>query len=301
MNDDNHWFILGAGSIGCLWAAQWCKQNTPVTLIQKDKPTGDQLTLINGSKKESFLVNQTTIKQLLADNHVINQLLVTTKAQHILSALQNIESLLNENSSIIILQNGMASVAVKEQYPQWNIITGITNDGAYRSNKKTVVYAGHGETFIAADQPLLSLLPTALQIMPCDNIVTRQWQKLAINCAINGLTAIYQCRNGELLEKPEAMQRINQLCAEIITIAEIEGYKNTIDLLKEQVINTLKTTANNYSSMYQDIQKGNSTEIDYLNGYLIKIADINNIDCTHNQQVLAEIKQLEQSSKKNKE
>ena len=287
-----HWYILGAGAIGCLWAAYWRQMGAEVTLITHTPRDTDRLTLTYKGGETHYRVNTLTAEQLIDSNHCIDYLLVTTKAQHTVDALLHVQPQLGSQATIAILQNGMASVEAKQRFSEYNIYTAITTDGAYRRAPMDVVHAGRGNTFVDCDPHTAGLLPSGLSIQACDDIDRRQWQKLAINCAINGLTAVYRCKNGQLLENPEAMQGLRALCEEISAIAIAAGQAAAINELEARVIETLTTTADNYSSMYQDIAHHRETEIDYLNGYLVAVAQQQGISCENNLKLIEQVKAL---------
>ena len=291
---DDTWYILGAGAIGCLWAAYWRQSGVKVILLTPKKRDHSTLTITAHEKNHSASIESLTLKQLSTSKITIQRLLVCTKSQHTLSALNNIKSNIDDNAPIIILQNGMATQTIKKHFKQV-IYTAITNDGAYRTDQLSVVHAGHGTTFIDANKALLSQLPTQfLDIVICSDIEKIQWQKLAINCAINGLTAIYNCRNGELLKHPEAMQRITHVCSEISALVQHLDIGFSLDDIQKHVEKTIHTTANNYSSMYKDIEQGNTTEIEMLNGFICHKAEKLDISCPENLRIYTEIRQREQ-------
>lgn len=239
-------------------------------------------------------IEQLTVEQLLATKPAIDHLFISTKAQHTVAALQDILPCITSDATVLVVQNGLAARTLPQLLRSQKLYTGITTDGAYRTAPLAVVHAGKGDTYIDCDASLLQQLPIDyLNIFPCVDIERRQWQKLVINCAINALTAIYQCRNGELLYNPEAQQRIDAVCLEADNIAKVIGIASDHDLLRAQVTQGLTVTAENYSSMYQDIASGRSTEIDYFNGYLCQLAAEAGVACDENQRLVDSIKLLQ--------
>ena len=288
------WYILGAGAIGCLWASYWRQAGFPVVLITPSPRQQSFIELDVKNKTTQIDVEHITIDQLAASKQCIEYLLVSTKAQHTLKATSAIQENIDEKATLLILQNGMAAKQLPALFINQTIITAITTDGAYRTGQQAVVHAGHGITHVGCEPSFLAYLPTQqLNIEACDDIEVRQWNKLAINCAINGLTAIYQCRNGELLSIPQAKKRIEKLCDEVVLVADALKLSPALSQLMDQVENTLCTTAENYSSMYQDVHHRRSTEIDFINGYLCEVAESHSIDCQENQRIVFEIKQLQ--------
>ncbi len=294
------WYILGAGAIGCLWAGYLKLAGFPVVLITREQsgPTTIQLTFED--QQYSIVLEQLSLQDLNTSSLSIQRLLVSTKAQQTISALEAIEKHIAEDATLLLMQNGMASEAIHRLLPSQTLHIGITTDGAYRTAPRSVVHAGKGQTLIGSPdtgEAIFAELPSQyLNIKSCNNIVQKQWEKLAINCAINGLTVIFQCRNGELLSKPEALARMEALCQEIIPITEqLDIVLPSANDLFQQTKQTLQLTADNFSSMYQDIKQGQPTEIDFINGYLVEQAKRLGIDCPENQRLLTEIKTIEKT------
>lgn len=296
-NSNSHWYILGAGAIGSLWACHLRQAGFPVTLLTRSTQPRSELQLVDGDQTRRFSVDQLPVACLATASPRIEHLLVCTKAQQTLGALAAVKAFLSENAEVILLQNGLAARQVAPLLTTQHLYIAITSDGAWRTDENTVVHAGHGETWIGCPPATLSRLPTAtLNIHRCDDIEDRQWKKLAVNCAINGLTVIHNCRNGELLTIPEAIQSIHQLCAEIQAIAVAQGKSHAMGNLAASVVKTLRETADNFSSMHQDIARGRDTEIDFLNGYLCELAATHHIDCPENRRVLEAVKQREHTT-----
>ena len=166
-----------------------------------------------------------------------------------------------------------------------------------------MVHAGKGVTTIGSYQKsaisssLIEQLPTDfLAIETCENIEMRQWKKLAINCLINGLTVIFDCKNGDLLGNPKALETMKSLSIEIEKIYQTLnlGLEN-LNELYQQALQTIALTADNYSSMYQDIHHNRKTEIDYINGYVVRRAQQIGLSCPENERILNAVKQREQS------
>jgi 2-dehydropantoate 2-reductase len=281
-----------------LWASYWRKAGVDVTLICPTVRTQSFLELTNDKGNFQFDINTLTVEQLNHQPEKISQLLICTKAQHTIDAVESIQQSIDDNATILVVQNGMAAQQLSSVLPSQQLYFGITTDGAYRTDQLTVVHAGRGVTHIGHRQTgsdnILNKLPiNDLNIQLCDDFEQRQWLKLAINCAINGLTVIHQCRNGELLAIPDAVKSMKAICRET---SQLDQFCDTplkdADYLYQQVENALIVTADNFSSMYQDAKQGNSTEIDFLNGYLLKQAEEQNMTFSENERIVNAVKNL---------
>lgn len=298
------WHILGAGALGCLWAGYLQKAGYNVELLLKNESAmsryreADAVTLINGEQQERLPAGASIAGQ---GETAIRQLLITTKAHQTMQAMRDTANRLSPGCRLLLVQNGMGvAEQLAAEYPGHELYCAVTTDGAYCPQPFAVVHAGKGNTFVGSYRnqsdpgPLLAQLPVQyLSIQDCDDIESRQWQKLAVNCAVNGLTVVYHCRNGGLLEDATARQRLQRLCDEIAGLGAVLGFMDWADTLYQNTESVIRLTAANYSSMYQDINNRRITEIDYINGYLIKQADKHGIDCPENKALYREIKQKE--------
>lgn len=296
----DHWSILGVGSIGMLWAGRFLDKNIPVELLLKNQARLETIK----SKGLTIHQNDTSTTYLPEQLHTcdspgkpIANLLITTKAQQTLSALHALAHRINSNTTLIVLQNGMGiTEKIQKHLPDNPLFLGTTTEGAYRTNSHTVVYAAKGDTWLGpASAQKLAAFPTLQAVnQDCfwdENIHPRLWQKFAINCAINGLTVLFQCKNGELLQNPQAREQMAKICLEIENVLSKKGIQFPEALL-ETASKITEKTANNYTSMLQDFRAQRDLELDYLNTYLCTEAARLHIETPHNQALVESIKQL---------
>jgi 2-dehydropantoate 2-reductase len=111
------------------------------------------------------------------------------------------------------------------------------------------------------------------------NVEALLWRKAAINSCINPLTALLNCRNGELLVNPIAQQWLPQLIDEIAAISSHSAWLLKINELTALVSDTCQITAANYSSMQQDFHNGRKTEIDAIVRPFIELGEQNGQNC----------------------
>ncbi|KAI1919819.1 2-dehydropantoate 2-reductase (Ketopantoate reductase) (KPA reductase) (KPR) [Ophidiomyces ophidiicola] len=136
-------------------------------------------------------------------------------------------------------------------------------------------------------------------------MLQHQLEKLAINCVINPLTALNDCLNGDLLYNYNISRVQRLLLIEISTVIralpELQGVPGAMSRFSPERLRTLAVgvmykTATNTSSMLQDIRLGKETEIDYINGYIVRRGEELGIKCALNymlaQMVLAKARML---------
>ena len=289
------WHILGAGSLGTLWATRLARAGLPVRMILRDKArlasyqAGKGLTLVeHGIEKTYPVIGETP------DNpEPIHRLLVACKAYDAQSAVAHLQHRLSPHAELVLLQNGLGSQdAVAAQVPLARCIYASSTEGAFREGDWRVVFAGHGYTWLGdASHPTPPLWLDDLQAagIPHDwasDILTRLWRKLALNCAINPLTVLYECRNGGL--QAHACE-VATLCAELAELLECCGQPAAAQDLHSEVQRVIQATAANYSSMHQDVANHRRTEISYLLGYACQAAARHQLVLPHLHQLQARL------------
>ena len=285
------WHILGAGSLGTLWATRLARAGVPVRLILRNQArlasyrAGKGLTLVEHGVEQTYPV----IGETPDSSEPIRRLLVACKAYDAQSAIAQLQHRLAPDAELILLQNGLGSQdAVAAQWPSARCIFASSTEGAFRDGDWRVVFAGHGYTWLGdASHPTPPLWLDDLQAagIPHEwatDILTRLWRKLALNCAINPLTVLYHCRNGGLSVHH---CEVATLCAELAELLERCGQPAAAQDLHSEVERVIQATAANYSSMYQDVANARRTEISYLLGYACQAAARHQLAAPHLQQL----------------
>ena len=285
--------ILGCGALGQLWLSRlyqqghdvqgWLRVPQPFCAVNVIEPEGT-----------SFNCNlPTNDPEHLAQSEL---LLVTLKAWQVSSAVSTLLPKLNPRCAILLLHNGMGT---QDELPANNqpILQGTTTHAA-RHDGSTIIHVAGGITHIGptspAAQSLSHLAEVLHQALPDvawhNNIASANWRKLAVNCVINPLTALYNCRNGDLQRYPE---QIELICREVSSVMEMEGYHTSCEGLQQYVMEVIQSTADNVSSMLQDIRTQRHTEIDYITGYLLRRARSHGVTLPENARLFELIKRKE--------
>ncbi|WP_165840117.1 ketopantoate reductase family protein [Motiliproteus coralliicola] len=300
LSSASHWHILGAGAIGCLWACHLQLQQQPVSLLVRSDSKLQQFQQpwsLSGQSQAEGIQLQAELNQ---SESPISRLLVTTKSYDTLAAVEAVRHRLSKDAVIVLLQNGMGQQQqLAERLPEVPIYVGTTTEGAFLSGHQ-LVHAGSGESWFGplnavakqlGEAPLRPLLSLALHSGYDPQILNRLWQKLAINAAINGLTALHDCQNGVLADNPEYHQQMTQLCDEVERLAEALQQPLFEQPLITRAEAVARATGTNFSSMLQDVRHRRRTEIDAINGYLCDQAQTLGIDLPHNRSLLEKIRQ----------
>lgn len=271
--------ILGAGAIGQLLAHKLTDASVECQLIVSDSDKYD-------SPDWQFrdLNQKVSARQLQSSDHGSSQqdssplglVFVCVKAPQLQSALDSIKHRLHEQSQLVLFQNGMGHADIASQYvAKHQIFFASNTHGAYRESNQSLVYAGVGKIIVGAFEQQstpewfnqLQQINTGLAMEWSADIQPILWRKLLINAVVNPLTAIHRCKNGDLL-KEEHKSQLLALINESRQFAQAWRF-DFADDLKTIILNVIEQTADNYSSMYQDVMADQVTEIDAINGYLL--------------------------------
>ncbi|CDG16564.1 2-dehydropantoate 2-reductase [Xenorhabdus doucetiae] len=289
--------VLGCGAIGKLWLAALSQKNHHVQgWLRVPQPViSVQIENFNGLVfKQQFPAND---EKHLAESKL---LLVCLKAWQVSDAVNHIADKLSPNCPILLLHNGMGTQEEFAPLPN-PILLGVTTHGAYRKND-IVHYKSQGMTHIGAITTNANKFSNLADVLHCalpdvawhNEIQAVSWMKLAVNCVINPLTVIYDCKNGELRHHHAQIQA---LCDEIYQVMKHDNIHTTQQTLVDYVMNVIEQTAENYSSMLQDIRAQRHTEIDYITGFLMRRARVHGLPITENINVYHYIKRKEEEYK----
>jgi 2-dehydropantoate 2-reductase len=96
------------------------------------------------------------------------------------------------------------------------------------------------------------------------------WTKLVNNCAMSPLAALLRVKNGQLIARPEARELLRAVVREVTSVAEAKGIALPFSHALERVEANCRNNATNKMSMLQDVERGAPTEIDYINGAVVR-------------------------------
>lgn len=284
--------IIGNGAIGSLLAAKCQQRQLPYEMWWRQyKTTPLTVTLLNGEK----------IKLCATKPQPTDFLVIATKAWQVQGVLQQYYDYLTPQSCILLLHNGAGTEEqVLKTLPNNPVLRMTTSQAALKLNDNEITETGFGTSQAGWLRAPEGTQKTVIenwcnQVMAdCEWFVDIRlpiWQKLAINCVINPLTAIHNIKNG-VLSHPQFQMDIKVLLKEFFTVSEAEQIPLDKGKITQQVMTVINKTAENYSSMHQDVAMGRKTEIDFINGYLLSCAAKRNIPLPLNQKLVSAISTL---------
>lgn len=266
--------LLGPGAIGSLLCWHW--QSRANIRVFPHRPGLSLPTAVIDSAGEHRLDWQWP-----AEGEPFNEVelvLVSCKATQVEAAVTPLLPLLPQ-ASWLIACNGLGPQQWLAEQAPGRVLWASTTEGARPQGDGRIHRSGEGRTLIgpasgtpltadsaALGQRLLAAGPLPLEWR--DDLLPTLWLKLAVNAVINPLTAAHGIANGELTQA-QWRTEIETLCAEIQAVAAACG-QSLPGNLAERVLGVAAATAGNHSSMRLDVEAGRATEIEFINGYLLR-------------------------------
>jgi len=276
--------IVGAGAMGCLYGAKLSTLNeNQVFLLDVWQ---EHLDAINrdGVQMEEDGEFQTyrNVKAFGEAGQVgpVDLAIVFVKSTMTKEAMKANKPLLDQNTAILTLQNGLGNVdAICEVVPSNNVLAGTTAHGATMLGPGKMRHAGKGKTIIGelsgqqtsrVNEIARMFTEAGLETETSDNAIGLIWGKLLSNVGLNAITAITGLLNGQILDYPETEELMTLAVLEAKAVADAKGVRLSYDDAVEHTRALCKATAPNRSSMLQDVSNGRKTEIDMINGAIVR-------------------------------
>ena len=277
--------VVGAGAIGTLFGALLQRAGNDVTLVGRAEHVGE----INrdGVKLEGRTTGTVPVRATasLPPGFQSDLCLLTVKTYDLESAASVFGRTVVSPVPVAALQNGLGVEAAVEQaltaasWPEagrW-IVRGINSIPATLVRPGTVRHAGEGELLLSdygqghhADSVATTLRAAGIPARVEPDREREVWRKALVNAAINPVTADHGIPNGRLLLDPYRSQAL-QLLDEALSVAQAEGVRFTDTDAQRELWRIVRATADNRSSMLQDLDRGRRTEIDSISGAILEI------------------------------
>jgi 2-dehydropantoate 2-reductase len=209
-----------------------------------------------------------------------------------------------EDTIFLTLQNGLGNEEIIcQKIDRKKVMLGVTGHGATLLGPGHIRHAGSGKTFVGelnhqitdrASRMAQTFCEAGIETEVSSNIHNHVWGKLLVNVGINALTALTGFKNGQLLDYPESARLMEKLVLEGVAVARRKGVHIEEDPI-EKVRKAIEATKENRSSMGQDFDHRQKTEIDAINGAVVREAQPFRIAVPFNQAVTDLVKAIEKS------
>ncbi len=298
--------VVGAGALGSFLAGVLNQENE-VTLFARKAPAEaiekDGLVIEGETKRTTQLNVAQTADEISSVD--FNLVIIAVKSYDTEEAVKNIKSLVDKKTAVLSLQNGLDNEEkIAAQFGGDRTLGGVTSHGVTLLEYGRVVHAGLGETKIGEldgkdtnrVHDICKIFTSAgIKTDLSDNIYGEIWAKGIVNAGINPLTATLRVPNGHLLEHEYLTSMLEKICNECINVANAAHVKLPDCDLIEKTKNVARLTAKNKSSMLQDIERKRKTEIDSINGAIVRIGEEYGVPTPVNSTLVRLVKGIERS------
>ncbi len=299
-------YMIGAGAMGSVYGGLLTRAGGDVTLID---PRADHVGVIlregltiEGVRGQHVIhvPAQTSHTGLPAADFAI----IFTDANATREAARTAAQVLKPEGFALTLQNGIGNVeALVAELGEARVIAGVSMNSAANPEPGRAQYTNAGMTSIgeldgrntkriAEVARMLNKAEIETTVIPDPMVYI--WGKFVLNCAINPLTAVTGLRSGEMYRTPEVNALQDRIIDEILMVVERKGIRISEPDPRRKIKEHCRVRYNQ-PSMMQHVEQGRRTEIDALNGALVREARALGIAVPYNEAIVAVVKGLEKS------
>jgi 2-dehydropantoate 2-reductase len=266
--------VIGAGAVGCYYGGLLLRAGHDVTFIGRqphvDAINAHGLLLDTKTFKRHLPAKAATDATALASPDLV---LVCVKSADTEQAGRALAGRLRPETSILSLQNGVDNALRLQSVTGHAVISAVVYVGSEMAGPGHIRHHGGGDLAIgasAASEALAQTLEAAgIHTTISDDIEVTLWSKLVINCAFNALSAVADISYGPMLEVEGARDVVTRAVQEAIAVAQACGVALPDDLLAK-ILNIPTMMPQQKSSTAQDLARGKPSEIDFLNGHVVR-------------------------------
>lgn len=299
--------IIGAGAMGSLYGGYLSKAGQEVYLVDVWQQHVDEINA-HGLKIEEPEGEVTVYPKAAVSADAVGAVdlaIVFVKSIMTKKAMESNAALISPHTYVLSLQNGYGNIDEIEKFvKREQIIAGTTAHGATMISAGRIKHAGKGATHIGSvskgDDTKVQEIAQILKAAGFDtdvsnNVMELVWDKLIINVGINALTAILKLRNGQLLDHEGSKAIMKAAVEEAVMVANSLGMNFNSEETLKKVMDVAQKTGQNMSSMLQDVTNKRKTEIDTINGAIVREGSKQNISTPVNIVLTNLIKTMEKS------
>ncbi len=295
--------VVGAGAVGCWYGGRLARAGVPVTFIGRpvhvEAMRRDGLRLSSATSDEHVPVEASTEVSAVAGAALV---LVCVKSTDTESTAAELAPHLAPDARVLSLQNGVDNAPRMQAVLGRPVAPAVVYVGSEMGGPGHVRHLGRGELVIpstlgaapgltAAD--VVALFARAgVPVELSDNVVGALWGKLLLNCGYNAISAITDTAYGPMVTQPGIARTVHDAVLECLAVAKALGVVIPGDVWAA-VERIATSMPGQVSSTCQDLRRGKPTEIDHLNGYIVREGDRVGVAVPLNRTLHALVKALE--------
>ena len=292
--------VMGAGAVGCFYGGMLARAGHQVTLI--GRPAHVQAVQAQGLRMDTRMFDERVPMAASTEAGAVagaDVVLLCVKSSDTETAGEQMRPHLAPGALLLCLQNGVDNAErLRAVLPGHEVAAAVVYVATEMAGPGHLRHNGRGELVIepaarseAAAQALTAAgVPTEIS----DNVRGALWAKLILNCAYNALSAVGRIVYGELVQRPGVPEVMRDVVAECLAVARADGVNVPGDV-EAAVRRIAETMPGQYSSTAQDLMRGKPSEIDFLNGYVVRRGDALGVPVPANRVLWAVVRLAETS------
>ncbi|CAI06248.1 Ketopantoate reductase ApbA [Aromatoleum aromaticum EbN1] len=289
--------VMGAGAVGCYYGGMLARAGHDVVLIGRvphvEAVQRDGLFLDTQTFQAHVPLRASTDAGAVQGAQLV---LCCVKSTDTIDAAAEMAPHLAPGAMLLSLQNGVDNASRLQALLGREVAPAVVYVATEMAGPGHVRHHGRGELVIgpsAASESLAKLFAEAgVPVQISDNVMGALWAKLILNCAYNALSAITQLPYGRLVRGEGVEDVMRDIVRECLAVAQAEGVKVPGDSWDavQQIARTMPTQ---FSSTAQDLARGKRSEIEHLNGYVLRKGEASGIATPVNRVLHSLVKLLE--------
>jgi 2-dehydropantoate 2-reductase len=303
--------VVGAGAVGGYYGGMLARAGCPVTLIGRpahvEAIERDGLLLDTLSFRERVAVRASTTIEAARGAQLV---LFCVKSTDTETTARDLAPMLAPDAIVLSLQNGVDNLERLRAQFAGPAVAAVVYVAAAMAGPGHVRHTGRGDLVVGAlerdaaarqaAQPRLMQVAgwferASVGCVVSDNVEGDLWAKLLINCAYNAISALGRARYRRIGASPLALEVMKDAVREVIAVAQAAGVRLPDGDLLEAAVSISRSMAGATSSTAQDIARGKRTEIDHLNGFVVRRGDELGVPVPVNRTLHALVRLLEEA------
>ena len=277
--------VVGAGAMGSIFGARFVQGGHDVILVDVaeqlvEKVNRDGVTIVRGDEEVATNVPATTDPKSVG---IVDTVVVFTKCYHTSSAANAARPLVGPDTVVASLQNGWGNGDVlAEVFPEDQIVLGVTYNSGTVLDVARVAHPGVGPTILGpfagddtagAHRLARAIEDGGLEATVAAPVQLEIWKKLILNAAALPAAALTGMNSGALTAHDQMHALVTETGREAVAVAQALGYPIDEDERIAYIHGLLERAGPTKASMLQDFEAERQTEIDVVNGAVVRAAD----------------------------
>lgn len=288
--------VMGAGAVGCYFGGMLARAGHEVTLVAR--PQHVEAISRDGLRMETRSFDERVrLQAVTAPAGEADLVLFCVKSLDTEAAGRQLAPVLRPDTVVLSLQNGVDNAErLRALLPQHDIAAAVVYVATEMAGPGHLRHHGRGELVIepsrGSERVAQALAAAGVPTEVSPDVKGALWLKLVLNCAYNAISAIAQKPYGECVQGPGVWEVMHEVVDECLAVAGAEGVQLPADAhaATRKLVEGMPAQS---SSTAQDLARGKPTEIDFLNGYIVRRGEALGIPTPANRVLWALVKLLE--------